>query len=242
MNSYYHKYIAYAIFLLISFFLSVSTTQAEAEAGYVITTDNGQIYLNLGAKHGIETGMVFSVYRPLCNVYSPQENATVNIGKIKVIQVSYEAAVAAILSQESDMEIMAGDRIEIIQPDEQSDEQLALPKLDNKSNNHKIHWLFLETGIVALGGASYFHQLAVKSYSKYKKANTSDEALSHRQKIELNDKRTKIALGVSLALISISAYLWKGDTVEEHDSFISFLSSNLKKHVNYNEIRWRAKF
>jgi len=242
----YRKYIAYTIFLLSSFFFCVSPTQAEGEAGYVITTDNGQVYLNLGTKHGIETGMLFSVYRPLFNVYRPKENAAIDIGKIKVTQVSSEASVASILSQKGNMEIMAGDRIEIIQPERKSENQLALPQLTlpksgNKFNNHKIRWLFLETGIVALGSAGYFYQLADKAYSKYKRANSSDEALSHRKETELNDKRAKIALGASLALISISAYLWQRETVKKHDSFISFLSSHLEPY-NYNEIRLGAKF
>jgi hypothetical protein len=106
-----------------------------------------------------------------------------------------------------------------------------------------MHWLFLRTGIVALGSAGYFHQLADKTYRSYKTANSLDEALLHRHKTELNDKRAKIALGASLALISISAYLWQEeDTVEQHNSSISLLSSHLEPHVSYNAIRWRAKF
>jgi len=216
----YRKYIAYTIFLLISFFFCVYPTQAATaasaaeEEGYVVTTGNGQIYLNLGKKHGIEEGMLFSVYRPLFNVYRPKENATVNIAKIKVTQVHSETSVASILSPKSDMEIRAGDRIELIQPDEEiqpdekSDDQLAPPK-KKKSKKKRIHGLFLKAGIVVLGGAGYFHQSADKAYSKYQTANSSTEALSYRKKTELNDKRTKIALGVSLALISISAYLWE---------------------------------
>ena len=215
----YRKYAAYTIFLFSLFFFGVYSTQAEEE-GHVITTDNGRIHINLGEKHGIKKGMLFDVYRPLFNIYRPKEKAKINIAQIKVTQVSFESSVASILSQEDDIEIMAGDRVKIIQPevidvfglgqDEKSEDQLFPPKFKDQSNN-KIHWLFFKTGIVALGSAGYFRQLADKAYINYQNANSLEKALLYRQKTKLNDNRAQIALSVSLALISIYAHLWQRD-------------------------------
>ena len=236
------------IFLLISF-VFVYSCQAQVEkGGYVINRDNGQIYLDLGEKHSIEEGMSFRVYRQ-------KEGAEIDVGKVKVTQVLPEVSVASILSQESDMEIMIGDRVEIIQ--ETKEDSLGKSSIDArlsrkaedqsptlKYKKSKIGWFLLRTGIAALGGAGYFHRSANEAYSKYKNANSSDDAISFRKKTQLNDKRAKIAMGVSLTLIGISAYLFtkEEDTVEKHDSSISFLNSFLKPYVNYSEIGVVVKF
>lgn len=233
------KYIIYAVFFIVSLAV-VYQTQAAERKGYIVLIDDESIYIDLGKKHGVEEGMLFRVYRQ-------EKNDQIDIAIVKVDQVLTEASIVSVISQESDREIRVKDMAENILKTEKnlagksqnnvsSSQEPENPGFENKGIN--ICGLLLGTGVALLGGASYFHQSANSAYNKYKHANSSEMALSFREDTQLNDKRTKIALGISFALIGISVYFWEDNTMEEQNLSINL---PLKNNV-YNEIRLTLKF
>lgn len=244
------KYIIHAVFFIVLLAV-VYQTQAAEKKGCIVLIDDGSIYIDLGKKHEVEEGMLFRVYRQ-------EKNEQIDIAIVKANQVLTEASIVSVVSQESDREIRVKDMAEIVQDTEnilknekksagKSPNDVSLsqepenqpPNFKNKENN--ICRLLLGTGIALLGGASYFHQSANSAYNKYKQANSSEMALSFREDTQLNDKRTKIALGISFALIGISVYLWKDNNMEKQNLSINSLNSPLKNNV-YNEIKLTVKF
>ena len=212
--------------------------EAQDGRGYITRVDGEQIYLDLGSNHGIEVGMLYSVYQQL-------DGEKIEIAKIRVTQVMNQMSIARILSLNSGKKIGTTDRIDIIPETDdtysQDSSQVSgrdglnksapspramenttsssrlrrmTPARDNrltKLKKHRSAWACLGAGIASLGSAAYFKRTANNAYCKYETATNLDNAVSFRTKTQTNDMRAQITMSASLLLIGVSIYLFQRD-------------------------------